>query len=795
LDHPDGDPDRTCSVTAKVYATVQQVWEVLTDYERWPGVVPGVVRALSPTSFLSCASCAAPHPAQSRAERLRLQGGPGRTVVCFRGCESLPLWRVAGAATLEFAEQLPRGGPAARGLTFRELEGTSPAGRLAGRWTVRAVGGAEVAGAGAPRCELTYSASLLPRDQAHPLPATTSRRLLAETAGDALRCVARRAEQRARAASGPSWLEAAGRGSAGQPGAVSPAAAAAVNDNADGFGPRELWGAAALPLDQWAQPNFLGVQAVPLPPLPPRASLPPPAQPASPPISELPDGDGGGRDASSAPLQEVHLRRLDTDGALHRRAVATVRVAAPLAFAWAALTEWHIHGSFLPGVCSARVLQESVAQPGRARVRYLVARALPYLALHGVCTLDVLAQGTPGASAAGSREVQFRAVLPDAPPGCSALVLRGKWLLAHDLGAEEEEEEEEELASGAAVGAAAAAQGDAAPAPSASAAAAAAAAVSSLLKLAVEARCSLSPGSPATDTPLGERAVYEHLPALLTSLRSRAEALWAASMQPELSGNGDGASPSELALQAARAARARAASAPLALSPAVSTLTSSPQMLRAALLAAGFGADDVMPRRTTLRTSTHPSAPALEAAISALGGFALVAQSLGWSLTYRAKKPRGYWDRLENVKAEMSDFIKANACEPGVMPTRQALVAAGRSDLAKLPEKWGGAASLAAELGLRPASAGRRASWRLRVWNEHVRTTAQTTGLSGRELFEVASGTYAPPAQPQGPEEGEEPGEEAQETSSLWKTDWRRPPQQTDGQEQTGATAADPSAA
>jgi hypothetical protein len=119
-------------------------------------------------------------------------------VVRLRGALSLPLWRVAGTATVSFSETSMRG---LRSLRFVELDGSSPAGALDGAWHV-----SEPA-VGAPFCDLGYEAELRPRPGRVPLPTATVRRLLAEAAGGALRAVADAAEASAAAAAGPARLE------------------------------------------------------------------------------------------------------------------------------------------------------------------------------------------------------------------------------------------------------------------------------------------------------------------------------------------------------------------------------------------------------------------------------------------------------------------------------------------------------------------------------------------------------------------------------------------------------------
>lgn len=84
----------------------------------------------------------------------------------------------------------------------------------------------------------------------------------------------------------------------------------------------------------------------------------------------------------------------------------------------------------------------------------------------------------------------------------------------------------------------------------------------------------------------------------------------------------------------------------------------------------------------------------LEKAISQHGGMAVVLARLGWAAAKRARKPRGYWSNLENVRAEIRAFIiehhlpEGGWCEPCLC------LAAGLSPLpASCPSHWSALAS------------------------------------------------------------------------------------------------------
>lgn len=797
----DDDDSYTIRVQTRVYASAAQVWRVLTDQARWADTVPSVVRFPETpkgnrsrrercTELGSTLTLRFAYGLQVRNQKLRLQGGPGVTVVRQRVAHSAPLWFCAASATVELREERPsRAG--ARTLAFAEAEGASPAGRLEGAWRVADVEQSEGGAGGPPRCTLSYEATLLPRPGAASarLPPDAARRLLAEGASGAMRGVAAAAERAAAAVAGPAWLEArqlpppaasAAAASAAASGTSAPSAG-----DANDFGPREMWGAAALPRSQWAAPDFLGVGDVPLPNSE--------AQPAA---SESPVAAEEEGTPGLPALREVHLRRLDNDAELRRRAVATIRVAAPVEFAWAALTDWERHGEFMPGVAAAQLLPGERPRRGRPRLdaprprtgrrlRYMVARCSAYVAAHGLLTLDLLEKEHPdrqssspsadaddeGDDEAGAqrREVQFRAVPEPGEPR-----MRGKWLIYPEA---DDDDDTEALFAAAASATSSSEDGRVARALR-----------GSLLKLAVEVLAPRVEEAVAGGRdPLGERSVYEGLPAMLTAVARRAEALWAAARAPD-------EASLQLADAAAAAARAITLTLPMPKLVAATELAANPEALRAQLLALGFGADGVMPSRQQLRQLSSGSS-GVEAAIVATGGFAAAAALLGWRLGYKPRKPRGYWDRLENVRREVAAFIAERGLEPGVMPSKGVFEAAGRTDLARLAERWGGTASLTEELGLIPARSADSAAVGVRRWNAHVAATRAATGLSLRsnaeELLELASATYVPLARLPGlaPEalvvdEDDDDSEDGEEqpaapafrpANSLWLQDWRRP--------------------
>ena len=61
-----------------------------------------------------------------------------------------------------------------------------------------------------------------------------------------------------------------------------------------------------------------------------------------------------------------------------------------------------------------------------------------------------------------------------------------------------------------------------------------------------------------------------------------------------------------------------------------------------------------------------------------LGGSIKVANLIGWQLSYKVKKPRGWWDRATNVQAEMDEFIEDHALPERVLPSKNTFIKAGR---------------------------------------------------------------------------------------------------------------------
>eukprot|EP00854_Cymbomonas_tetramitiformis_P007984 gene7984-9491_t len=124
------------------------------------------------------------------------------------------------------------------------------------------------------------------------------------------------------------------------------------------------------------------------------------------------------------------------------------------------------------------------------------------------------------------------------------------------------------------------------------------------------------------------------------------------------------------------------------------------------------------------------------------GGFPAVANKLGWRLAYKERKPRGYWTSLANVRLEIENVIEDLGTDPEMMPTRRELEGAGRYDILRAMDKWGGSAGLASALGLQTQGPRKGKT----AWNVHVSEVRAKTGLKGRDMFQEAARTYQRPA-------------------------------------------------
>lgn len=121
---------------------------------------------------------------------------------------------------------------------------------------------------------------------------------------------------------------------------------------------------------------------------------------------------------------------------------------------------------------------------------------------------------------------------------------------------------------------------------------------------------------------------------------------------------------------------------------------------------AKYGQDGFMPKRKHLRSHGRVD---IEKAITRMGGFRKIASIMNLSLSYKNRKPRGYWDNLENLQEEIMRFQKNWGMDPSCMPSRKSFERAGRYDVARALEKWGGVQEVSRLLSLELRRPRRRA--------------------------------------------------------------------------------------
>ena len=535
--------------------------------------------------------------------------------------------------------------------------------------------------------------------------------------------------------------------------------------------------------------------------------------------------DARGRGASSAAAAEtapatamtmaavsVHLRRLDpassssssnsSSPALHRRAVAEAIVAAPPSDVWAILTDYEALPDIVPSLAACELLAReevkvvatgsnstsssstssssptstSSATTARARIRQVAYKRMQYVELHAEALLDVAERE--------GREVQFRQVRGDFD------ALQGKWMVV-PLGSDGLPLDDD--------------GDDGSPSPSFSSLASSA--TSTLLRYAVEVKVSRSAAVLRFLEPLLEAAVAEDVPRSLAAIGAAAERRARARMEEAASslssfpsGSSSSSRPRRLPEMAedfevlaaelrrcfgergAAEANAAAAAAAAAGGGGGNASSSSSSFASSSTSSSSPPPPPEMPTRAALRALSRGGAT-LERAIAAHGGAAAVGARLGWLPPFRPRKPAGYWDSAENLRTELSAFVRQQGLRPGTMPTKTDMRRAGRRDLLRAVERRGGIYAVAQELfgvvSLRPpptknkekesaatttmtttatttgfASAAapnaRRQYWRMPTragaaeWSAHLRAVAAADPeLRGARLFEVASATFS----------------------------------------------------
>lgn len=345
--------------------------------------------------------------------------------------------------------------------------------------------------------------------------------------------------------------------------------------------------------------------------------------------------------SSNSNAIEVHLRRLDGLDYLHRRVVAAVRVNAPASVAWDVITDYNRLHRFIPALAASERIQLPRNAPNVKRVRQVAYKNLGYLCLHAESVMDLVERPCS--------ELQFRQVAGDLD------VIQGKIAMTEDLSTDEDY-----------VG------------------------PSTDLKYAVE--IILPAGTPAIPViePLLEGVFFEDLPFNLLAVKAEIERV----AQTKPVSVGSPLSPGS------SADKKKSQTANCSTKPRLSDMMKDFFLLRAELVSI-YGETMTIPTRSELRAAGRSD---LEKCIAAHGGAGVVAARMGWTTSGKARKPKGYWNSLENLKSELDAFIISSNLQPNTMPVKAAFVTSGRYDLARAIERWGGVSTVATAIGYETAS-------------------------------------------------------------------------------------------
>ncbi|XP_078440982.1 polyketide cyclase/dehydrase/lipid transporter isoform X2 [Wolffia australiana] len=213
-----------------------------------------------------------------------------------------------------------------------------------------------------------------------------------------------------------------------------------------------------------------------------------------------------------------------------------------------------------------------------------------------------------------------------------------------------------------------------------------------LLKYSVESK--LRRESFLSDAIL-EEVIYEDLPANLCAIRDNIE------KRTDRERNKQQASPTVPSDGTALLSYTSSSAAEQVprQRPKVPGLQRDEEILKAEILAfiSEHGQEGFMPMRKQLRLHGRVD---IEKAITRMGGFRKIASLMNLSLAYKLRKPKGYWDELENLRLEISRFQRSWGMDPAFMPSRKSFERAGRYDVARALEKWGGLQEVARLLSL-----------------------------------------------------------------------------------------------
>ncbi|XP_062214037.1 uncharacterized protein LOC133915050 isoform X2 [Phragmites australis] len=343
-------------------------------------------------------------------------------------------------------------------------------------------------------------------------------------------------------------------------------------------------------------------------------------------------------------VDEIHLRRFDGllehDGA-HRCVFASITVKAPVREVWNVLTAYENLPEFVPNLAISRIV---LRDNNKVRIMQEGCKCLLYMVLHARVVMDLREKL--------EQEISFEQVEGD------FYSFKGKWRLGQ-LGDQH-----------------------------------------TLLRYMVETKMH-------KDTFLSEsileEVIYEDLPSNLCAIRDYIEKAGAESSNStthsDAPTNPDTVDTDYAASRQSEQASASCTSSSMKQRPKVPGLQKDIEVLKSELenFIAKYGQNGFMPKRKHLRLHGRVD---IEKAITRMGGFRKIASIMDLSLSYKNRKPKGYWDSLENLQEEIRRFQKNWGMDPCYMPSRKSFERAGRYDIARALEKWGGVQEVSRLLSL-----------------------------------------------------------------------------------------------
>ncbi|KAH1092346.1 hypothetical protein J1N35_019603 [Gossypium stocksii] len=384
-------------------------------------------------------------------------------------------------------------------------------------------------------------------------------------------------------------------------------------------------------------------------------------------------------------VDEVHLRRFDgllENGGVHRCVVASITVKAPVREVWNVLTAYESLPEIVPNLAISKVLSR---ENNKVRILQEGCKGLLYMVLHARVVLDLHEQL--------EKEISFEQVEGDFDS------FQGRWLL-EQLGSHH-----------------------------------------TLLKYSVESKMHRDS---LLSEALMEEVIYEDLPSNLCAIRDyveKTEAKISLETQENRQLSGQQSSSSngnETAYSDTRGEDEGSNSAnSLRQRPRVPGLQRDIEVLKTELLKfiSEHGKEGFMPMRKQLRLHGRVD---IEKSITRMGGFRRIASLMNLSLAYKQRKPKGYWDNLENLQEEINRFQRSWGMDPSFMPSRKSFERAGRYDIARALEKWGGLHEVSRLLSLKVRQKHPSRQEQTSAKEKHVDNIAASRGIESEEKTPIS---------------------------------------------------------